>query len=246
MQKNIYYPNIEQDFIEPNPKVNIVNKELEEPNKNENLDSVDELNGVRLVGKGTGQELIERKIIFNPPKKDVVVELISINKEVKLTEVEVNTNSVVVNGYIHNSIMYKTIKRPDKENEDTNKNENKDESKKDESKKDQSKKDQARPSCEIITVGSIAVDGVVRHTTVWVPFKSFIAVNGARKGDIYEILYTSINEKNCFLGEVPIYEEDKKGGLQAIQIIEDIEEQPFIEGIIDKNLIKISVEVKRA
>ncbi|MEL7597277.1 MAG: hypothetical protein AAGU01_03640 [Clostridiaceae bacterium] len=246
MQKNIYYPNIEQNFIEIDPQVNIADQELEDQNKDNNLDGVDEVKDARLIGKGTGQELIERKIIFNPPKKDVVVELISINKEIKLTDVEVNRNSVVINGYIHNSIMYKTIKRPDKENEEKDKNEKEDESKKDESKKDKSKDEQARPSCEIITVGSIAVDGVVRHTTVWIPFKSFISVNGARKGDIYEILYTSINDKNCFLGEVPIYEEDKKGGFQSIQIIEDVEEQPFIEGIIDKNLIQISVAVKRA
>ena len=270
MKNNIYYPNTNQDFVEPNNEVNTTNQDAFALNENDNLENIETSNSGRIIGKGLGQELIERKIVFNPPKKDVVVELISIDKEVKITDAEVGINSVIVNGFVHNSIMYKTIKHhhgdkdDNKDNDKDNKNgkgeeaageennkENKkndnkkDDNKKDDNKKDDNKNEQTRPSCEILTVGAVAVDGVVRHTTVWIPFKSFIHIKGARRGDIAEVLYATINDNDCLLGELPIYEEDERGGTQSIQVMEGVEQQQFIEGIIDKNLIRIAVLVKR-
>jgi hypothetical protein len=260
MKNNIYYPNTNQDFVEPNNEVNITNQDEFTPNENDILENAENLNNGRVIGKGIGQELIERKIVFNPPKKDVVVELISIDKEVKITDAEVGMNSVIVNGFVHNSIMYKTINRPhgdkddnkdgkdnDKDNKDGKGEEGgKEDNKKDENKKDENKNEQTRPSCEILTVGAVAVDGVVRHTTVWIPFKSYIHIKGVRRGDIAEVLYATINDKDCLLGELPIYEEDERGGTQSIQVIDGVEQQQFIEGIIDKNLIRIAVIVKRS
>lgn len=263
MKNNIYYPNTNKVFVEPNNEVNMTNQDAFALNENDNLENVETLNNGRVIGKGLGQELIERKIVFNPPKKDVVVELISIDKEVKITDAEVGINSVIVNGFVHNSIMYKTIKRPhggkqdNKDDKDDDKDKKdgkgqegqgeckKDDNKKDDNKKDDNKNEQTRPSCEILTVGAVAVDGVVRHTTVWIPFKSFIHIKGARRGDIAEVLSATINDNDCLLGELPIYEEDERGGAQSIQVVEGVEQQQFIEGIIDKNLIRIAVLVKR-
>jgi hypothetical protein len=67
------------------------------------------------VGEGEVRQLIEKKILFNPPKKDVVIGVGEILKTVQITDTNVFPDYVVVNGFLNKSILYKTAKRPDAE-----------------------------------------------------------------------------------------------------------------------------------
>lgn len=67
------------------------------------------------VGEGEVRQLIEKKILFNPPKQDVVIGVGEILKTVQIKDTDVFPNYVVVNGFLNKSILYKTAKRPDAE-----------------------------------------------------------------------------------------------------------------------------------
>lgn len=210
----------------------------------------------KLIGTATRQELIEREIIFDAPKKDAVLKVINVLNEIEIKDIKVAAGTVLVSGYLNSCIMYTTMKRPqgEKNNEEKN-NENSDNSgkngyidvqnnKNSENNKNKNKnKEQAKPRCGVVE-NSIALDGVVRHTTVWIPFRSFIPALEVQEGDICTVTSSSVLNNLKSLSINPVYE-DEYDEESTISIMRGEEEQKFIKGIVNKTLIELTVDIKR-
>ncbi|MFT8315080.1 MAG: hypothetical protein ABF633_12680 [Clostridium sp.] len=211
-----------------------------------------------LIGTTTRQELIEREIIFDAPKKDAVLKVINILNEIEIKDIKVASGTILVSGYLNSCIMYTTMKRPQGEKnnqEKSNENSNSSEkngyvsvqnNKSSENNKNKSKnKEQAKPSCGVVD-NSIALDGVVRHTTVWIPFKSFIPALEAQEGDICTVTSSAVLNNLKSLSINPIHEdEDEYDEESTVSILRGEEEQKFIKGIVNKTLIELTVDIKR-
>jgi hypothetical protein len=251
----------------------------------------------RKVGEGEVRQLIEKKILFNPPKHDVVIGIGEILKTVQITETDVYPDYVAITGFLNKSILYKTAKRHEaeqfmgeeepeevdengergreenregnrednKENsnnksknlyrgednkekgnkednkEKGNKEDNKEKGNKEDNKDNKNKEDnkdnknkennkggnkeeKKGAKCESLAPECVAVDGVVRHITTWIPFTSVVQVNGALPGDNVEILSVEVLD--------PLQEDV-------------IECDNFIIGITEKDIVKIKVRVVR-
>ena len=76
-----------------------------------------------------------------------------------------------------------------------------------------------RPQC-------MAVDGVVRHTTVWIPFEALISVEGAKLGDKVRVEGLTIES---------LYKKSK---------IHEIMEDCLIVGVVINDVIQITVCVE--
>lgn len=209
------------------------------------------------IGKASRQELIEREIIFDAPKKDVVLKVINIQDQIEVKDIKVGNGTILVSGYLNSYILYTTAKRPPSENNNQEKsNENSNNSEKngyvnmqnnknsDNKNKNKNKKEQPKPSCGVVD-DNIAVDGVVRHTTVWIPFKSFIPASEAQEGDVCSVTSSAVLDDLKSIAVNPIYEDedDEEGSTVSITLGED--EQKFIKGIVNKTLIELTVEIKR-
>lgn len=59
------------------------------------------------IGEGTAQQIIESEILFAPPEKDRVIEIMEIKSELHIKEMEISSNTVCISGYIHKGIIYK-------------------------------------------------------------------------------------------------------------------------------------------
>ncbi|AGK98433.1 DUF3794 domain-containing protein [Clostridium pasteurianum] len=215
-----------------------------------------------LIGTATRQELIEREIIFDAPKKDVVLKVINILNEIEIKDIKVAAGNVLVSGYLNSCIMYTTTKRPqgeknnqEKNNENSNNSEQKNgyvsiqNNKNSENNKNKNKnKEQAKPSCGVVD-NSIALDGVVRHTTVWIPFKSFIPALEVQEGDICTVTTSAVLDNLKSLSINPVYEdkdEDEYDEESTISVTRsEEEEQKFIKGIVNKTLIELTIDIKR-
>lgn len=231
------------------------------------------------------QDIIESEILFGPPEKDRVIEIIKVKSEFDLKKVEVSTDMVRITGCIHKGILYKTIKAPDKEgngdkdnkegNDDKDNKEGKDnkDSKGDKDKKegkenkegnddkdnkegkdnkdskgDKDKKDgkdnkgKEKPSCKTHKIIPKAVDGVVRHTTVWIPFRGFIVIKGAQPGDICEVLYCELAADYGSTSEIKNDEDNNNDTDDSVEVL--VNEPHYINGILAKDLLRIGVRVK--
>ena len=213
-----------------------------------------------LIGTAARQELIEREIIFDAPKKDAVLKVINILNEIEIKDIKVATGNVLVSGYLNSCIMYTTTKRPqseknnqEKNNENSNNSEQKNgyvsmqNNKSSENNKNKNKnKEQAKPSCGVVD-NSIAIDGVVRHTTVWIPFKSFIPALEVQEGDICTVTSSAVLDNLKSLSVNPVYEDENDDEEESTISITrgEEEEQKFIKGIVNKTLVELTIDIKR-
>ena len=129
---------------------------------------------------------INRRILFAPPPKDIVAKIKDIRQEISIECAEVleSGNYVLVNGCFIKTIEYFTGKRDmlDEDIEDEHQD------------KDNDEKDKKEVECDSLEhhPEAIAVDGVARHTTVWIPFEILICVEGAKLGDKVVVEYVKI------------------------------------------------------
>ncbi|AGK98438.1 SPOCS domain-containing protein [Clostridium pasteurianum] len=212
---------------------------------------------LKSIGKATRQDLIEREIIFDAPKKDAVLKVINIQDQIEIKDIKVTSGTILVSGYLNSCIIYTTMKRPQWENnsqEKNNENANNSEkngyvnmgnSKSSESNNNNKKKnnEKAKPCCGVVD-NSIALDGVIRHTTVWIPFKSFIPVPEVQEQDICSVTSSAVLNDLKSIAMNPIYE-DEYDEESTISIIRSEEEHKFIKGIVNKTLIELTVDIKR-
>ncbi len=113
----------------------------------------------RLHQKYTGQIYKSRKIILNPPKKDVIVSVTNINRHININDIEVLENGINVNLEIIVSLNYGTSKDIL-------------------TKYEKFKEDKKR---EIVILEKdkdplILTDGVVRNATVIIPCNIYICI----------------------------------------------------------------------
>lgn len=205
----------------------------------------------KLVGTVTRTELIEREIIFDAPNKDVVLKVINVLEDVEVKDAKVTNATILVNGYLNSCIMYTTMKRPESSNnnqENNNQNSNgymnMGNNKSNENNKNKNKeKAKPKPSCDVVDC-SIAVDGVLRHTTVRIPFKAFLPAAEYQEEDICTVTSTNILKDLGSSSITSIYEEENEED-QTITTTQEVPEQKFIRGIINKTLIELTVDIKR-
>ena len=192
---------------------------------------------------GSNGELIKKKVIFAPPKHDGIVQITERKDDVIIKNAEVvqNGDYVLVNGYLNKSIVYNTTNKAqlnklmgnekeeeNKKNEDSDKNdsENEEQGKDDKNNKDDKNKkdDKKGVQCESINseLESMAVDGVVRHTTVWIPFEILIYTKGAVEGNTVTV-------------DKPV--------IKSLYKDKEILEDGLIVGTIINDLITVSVKV---
>ena len=191
--------------------------------------------------KGEGQLLVERKIVFNPPDNDVVLGVETVSKEAQVTEVELAQDIAIVRGMLYKNIIYKTVKREDvekalnleKEGNDES-NENKEANENNEKNESNENNDKKGPACESVMPESIAIDGVVRHTTVRIPFEFIIDLPGAMPGQNYEVVSTMIKND---LGGQYIYDEETTYKVSDTGMSNQI----FIAALIEKDIIKVTL-----
>lgn len=182
--------------------------------------------------KGSNGEFIKRKIIFAPPPHDSVVKITEIKDDIIVESGEVvENNFVLVKGYLNKSVEYNTANK-----EFLNKlmGNNHDEKKEDDKKDDEEKKDDKKRKKEVICEltapepQAMAVDGVVRHTTVWIPFNVLVKVEGAKIGD-------KVSVEKPFLQPLNIK-----------NVINEIIEEGLIVGIMVNDVINVVVTVSEA
>lgn len=182
----------------------------------------------RLVG--SGGDLIKKKIVFAPPEKDAIVKIAGRKNEIIIESSEVvqNGNYVLIKGYLNKSITYNTTNKDQLKKligKEDKKEENKDEKK--EENKDDNKKDKKGVKCESLLpkLELVAVDGVVRHTTVWMPFEVLVYVEGATEED------TVIVENKT---------------IKSLYTDDEVMEEELIVGILVQDVINIDVAVVKA
>lgn len=200
--------------------------------------------------QGEGQLLVERRIVFNPPDNDVVLGVETVSKDAEITEVEMADGIAIVRGILSKNIIYKTVKREDIEkafnlekeennednaNEDEN-NENNDKNDRNDKNDNNDKNNKKCAACESVMPESIAIDGVVRHTTVRIPFEFIVELAGAKSNYDYEIM--SVNIKND-LGGVYLYDEE------TVYKTSDgnISNQNFIAALTERDIVKVAIKV---
>ena len=257
MKRNLN-PQDENIYMEINP-----NPEDKNIPMKRNLNPQDKNIQLKSIGSVTRQELIEREIIFDAPKKDVVLKVINILNEIEIKDTNVATGTILVSGYLNSCIIYTTMKRPQVENNnEQNNNENSNNSQdhgyismqnnkssdnnnknSDNNNTNKNKKEQAKPSCGVVD-SSIALDGVIRHTTVSIPFKSFIPAPQVQEQDICSVTSSSVLNNLKSITTNPIYEKEDDEE-STISIMRGEEEQKFIKGIVNKTLIELTVDIKR-
>ena len=146
---------------------------------------------------GRGQIYRSKKIIIDKPPKDVIVKIDKIKRELHIEDVELSDDIATVIAVLTETITYFTSKPiPCKSNQNDDES-NKDESGKDESGKDNKKeknKDILKDNSE--NNDSIAVDGVVRNTTIIIPCIIYIDVPGTKLGDKYKIINPTVESIN--------------------------------------------------
>lgn len=168
---------------------------------------------------------INRKILFAPPEKDIVAKIKDIRQEIAVEHAEVieGGNFVLVNGCFVKTIEYFTARKDilNEDEEDENQNQNKDKDEKDE-------EDKKEVECDLLEYQpeAIAVDGVARHTTVWIPFEILIRVEGAK------------------LEDKVIVEDVKIKTLYTEKQIQEILENNLIIGVLINDFIDIYVKIE--
>jgi hypothetical protein len=127
----------------------------------------------------------------------------------------------------------KALKLDHKDNKDDDKKD-KDDDKKDDKKDD--RKGKKGPSCESLIPECIAIDGVVRHTTVKIPFEFIVNVPGAKPDDCYKVICAEV--KDDLGGDYIYYDETKSKTPDC-----NIKDQNFIVALIEKDIVKVVIKV---
>jgi hypothetical protein len=243
--------------VVPIPELNVAPiEEVDDKWKDEEKDikwKNKEKNNKKSDIQGEGQLLVERRIVFNPPDKDVVLGVETISKDVEVTEVEIAENIAIVRGTLIKNIIYKTVKREDmekalnleKEEEEENNEGNEAEAENSEAKNSEAKNKENNEdnnnnrkgaACESVMPESIAIDGVVRHTTVRIPFEFIIDLPGALPNYDYEIMSKNIRND---LGGQYIYDEETVYKTANA----DIATPNFIAALIEKDIVQVTLRV---
>lgn len=157
--------------------------------------------------KGSGVDIIKKKIILVPPDKDAIIKITDRKDEIIIESAEIvkNGDYAIVKGYLNKSITYNTANKEqlkklivNQENQDVNYR-------------------SLTPKLELV-----AADGVVRHTTTWIPFEILVFVKGASEDDKVIIENKSIKS---------LCDND-----------EEVEDK-FITGILVQDIINIDITV---
>lgn len=157
--------------------------------------------------KGSGVDIIKKKIILAPPDKDAIIKITDRKDEIIIESAEIvkNGDYAIVKGYLNKSITYNTANKEqlkklivNQENQDVNYR-------------------SLTPKLELV-----AADGVVRHTTTWIPFEILVFVKGASEDDKVIIENKSIKS---------LCDND-----------EEVEDK-FITGILVQDIINIDITV---
>ena len=167
---------------------------------------------------------INRRILFAPPPKDIVAKIKDIRQEivVECAEVIESGKFVLVNGCFIKTIEYFTASK-DMLNQDTeDEKQNKDED------DEKDKKEKREVECDLLGyhTEAIAVDGVARHTTVWIPFEILISVEGAKLGD--KVIVEDVKIKS-------LYKEKQ---------VQEILEDNLIIGVLINDFIDVYVRIE--
>ncbi len=191
------------------------------------------------VLRGNNGELINRRILFAPPQHDAVVRMSNVTEDIIIEDAYVidGGDFVLVKGYLNRSVEYLTTnkeelkklmkkddehdhKKDDKENGETDQ-ENND--------KEQNKKHNKEVVCERINPEprTMAIDGVIRHTTVWIPFEILVNVQNSRAGD------------NVVIESITL-ECSSKGNR-----VQEIMEEDLIRGIVPNDIVNVHVRVEQ-
>jgi hypothetical protein len=203
----------------------------------------------KLIGTAKRTELIEREIIFDAPNKDVVLKVINVLEDIEIKETKVTSGTILVAGYLNSCIMYTTIKRPgssnnnqEKNNQNSNGYVNMNNNKSNENNKNTNKeKERSKPSCDVVDY-SIALDGVLRHTTVRIPFTALLTGTEYQEEDICTVTSTNVLKDLGSRSITPIYEEEDDQATTNTQVEPELK---YIRGIINKTLIELTVDIKR-
>lgn len=173
---------------------------------------------------GSNGKVIKRKILFGAPEKEVVTKIRDTRDDLIVESAEVvdSGDFVLVRGYLNKTIGYFTASRDilKKVKEEHEKH-------KDSENKETEKKHKKEVICDSIYTEpkTIAIDGVMRHTTLWIPFEILINVEGARVGD--KVVVESKEVKSLF----------KKN--QRQEIVED----DLIVGILINDFVSVSISI---
>ena len=195
------------------------------------------------VLRGNNGELVNRRIIFAPPQHDAVVRVSNIKEDIIVEQVEVidGGDFVLVRGHLNRSIEYLTTKKEElkkimkKDDKHDDKHDDKKDCKDDgkgnqeNNDKEQDKKRKKEVICEPINPEprTMAIDGVIRHTTVWIPFEILVNVQDSRPGD--NAVIESISLDNSYNGN----------GVQEIM------EEDLMVGVATNDLINVHVRVEQ-
>lgn len=118
--------------------------------------------------KGSGVDIIKKKIILASPDKDAIIKITDRKDEIIIESAEVvkHGDYAIVKGYLNKSITYNTAS------------------------KEQFKKligNEEDKDVNYRTLSSkleiVVADGVVRHTTTWIPFEILVFIEGASEDD---------------------------------------------------------------
>ena len=183
--------------------------------------------------KGSNGELVKRRIIFAPPPHDAVVKVANVKEDIVVENAEVvdGGDFVLVRGHFNKCVEYLTTNKEalkkligKDHKHDEKKDDNHDKKDHDD---DHDKKPKKEVICEPICPEPkcMAVDGVIRHTTVWIPFEILVNVECSRPGDNVTIECISV-ESLC-------------KGHRTQEIIED----GLIVGIVINDIINVRVRV---
>lgn len=193
------------------------------------------------VLRGNNGELLKRRIIFAPPPHDAIVRISNIKEDITVEEAEVieGGDFVLVRGYLNRSVEYLTTKKEElkrimkKDDKHDDKHDDKKDGKQDgkedkeNNDKEQDKKHKKEVVCERISPEprAMAIDGVIRHTTVWIPFEILVNVQGSNPGD------------NVVIESIEI------GSLNKENAVQEIMEDDLMVGIETKDVINVHVRV---
>lgn len=180
-------------------------------------------------------ELIKKKVIFAPPPHDAIVKITDRKDDliIESSEVVQNGDYVLVKGYLNKSFIYNTTNKAllnklmgNEEGKDEQQDNDECDGKEDKDK--DGKKEKKEVKCESLTPNPecMAVDGVVRHTTVWIPFEVLVHVPGAEEGY-----------------KVAVHPEPT---VKALYKDDEIIEDGLIIGIVVNDVVTISVTATKA
>ncbi len=181
--------------------------------------------------EGSNSELIKKKVIFGPPPHDGIVKVTDQKNDLIIESGEVvqNGDYVLIKGYLNKYIVYHTAKKDKLANlvGEDNQSEDKNKAKEEEGENKENKKDKHGVKCEPMDpeLECVIIDGVVRHTTLWIPFELLINVPGSQAGDLVNIKDTSVKA---------LYRDD--------EIVED----GLIIGVVINDVINVSIEVSNS